>query len=75
MTTPTVLGYFVETALRERRLPAWKVSVSFGATCCICNRPIPDSAIEYEVDFDGDHRKCPVHIECYALLERRLLER
>ena len=75
MTTPTDLGGFVEAALRERRLPAWKVGVSFGATCCVCNHPIPDSAIEYELDFDGDHRKSPVHIECFVRLERRVLGR
>jgi hypothetical protein len=72
MTTPTDLARYVEAALRERRLPAWKVGVSFGATCCICYRPIPNSAIEYELRFDGDHRRCHVHVECYALLERRV---
>jgi hypothetical protein len=75
MTTSTELLGFIEAALRERRLPAWKVSVSFGATCCVCDRPIPDSAIEYQLDFDGDHRKCPVHIECFVLLEHKVLGR
>ena len=80
MPTSTDLAAFVEAALREGRLPARKADRMFGgtgigATCSICRCPIPQSIIEYEMEFAGDDRKFHVHIDCYTAWERRVLAR
>ena len=80
MPTPTDLTGFVEEALRESRLPARKADQLFGgpgdgATCCICQRPIPQTALEYEVEFAGDSRRFHAHVDCYTAFERRVLGR